>query len=135
MSPGKIVGVRISEGPCADRIVFDVEGDTPGWRVAYVKRITEDATGNLLSVPGSERLLLVIRANAHDIDTGEISLKRNLPQPLGFRLFRGLIFAGDFEGITTIGIGLDGRLPFRTFSLPGPQPGHNRVVIDVALRR
>jgi len=52
--------------------------------------------------------------------------------PPGFRTFRGLVFAGDFEGITTLGLGVRTRLPFRTFSLPGPKKGHNRVIIDVA---
>ncbi|HKN45074.1 MAG TPA: hypothetical protein VJW23_14255 [Propionibacteriaceae bacterium] len=132
MSPGFIDRVRIGQGPCADRIVFDVVGATPGWSARYVSRITEDASGRVLPVPGSAFLLVVVNTNAHNINTGVTTLSRSLPQPTGFRTFKGLVFAGDFEGLTTVGIGVRARLPFRTFSLPGLLPGHNRVVVDVA---
>jgi len=86
----------------------------------------------VLPVPGSAFLLVVVNTNAHNINTGVTTLSRSLPQPTGFRTFKGLVFAGDFEGLTTVGIGVRARLPFRTFSLPGLLPGHNRVVVDVA---
>jgi len=132
MAPGFIDQVRIGQGPCADRIVFDVTGPTPGWHVAYVSQITQDGSGRVLPVAGGARLLIVIRTNAHNIDTGVVTLQRLPNVPPGFRTFRGLVFAGDFEGITTLGLGVRTRLPFRTFSLPGPKKGHNRVIIDVA---
>src|SRR4249920_1943876 len=132
MSPGFIDRVRIGQGPCADRIVFDVVGPTPGWTVQYVSQIVEDASGKVLPVRGAAFLRIVVRANAHNITTGALTLSRSLPQPTGFRTFQSLVFAGDFEGLTTVGIGVRARLPFRTFSLPGLLPGHNRVVVDVA---
>jgi len=131
-SPGDIVGARIGIGPCADRIVFDVEGPTPGWDVRYVSQITADGSGEVIPIPeAGARLLIVIRTNAHDINTGRPTLT-SLPDPAQFPVFRGLVLAGDFEGITSIGLGTRARLPFRTFSLPGPLKGHSRIVIDVA---
>jgi hypothetical protein len=41
--------------------------------------------------------------------------------------------AGSFEGLTTIGLGVRAKLPFRVFTLNGPD-GHSRLVIDVAHR-
>jgi hypothetical protein len=132
MTPGHIDGVRIGIGPCADRIVFDVAGPTPGWDVRYVSQITADGSGEVIPIPeAGARLLIVIRTNAHDINTGRPTLT-SLPDPAQFPVFRGLVLAGDFEGITTVGLGTRARLPFRTFSLPGPLKGHSRIVIDVA---
>lgn len=132
MTPGHIDRVRIATGPCADRIVFDITGPAPGFRVAYVSQITADGSGAVLPVAGSARLLIVVRTNAHDINNGRVTLKRALPPPTGFRTFRGLVFAGDFEGITSIGLGVRARLPFRAFALPGPGPNHTRIVVDVS---
>lgn len=132
MSPGDIVGARIGIGPCADRIVFDVEGPTPGWDVRYVSQITADGSGEVIPIPeAGAKLLIVIRTNAHDINTGRPTLT-SIPDPAQFPVFRGIVLAGDFEGITTVGLGVRARLPFRTFSLPGPLKGHSRIVIDVA---
>lgn len=131
MSSGSIVGVRIGQGPCADRIVFDVQGATPGWNVRYVSQITADGSGAVVPVAGGAKLLIVIRVNAHDVVTGRPTIA-DLPQPTRFAVFRQVVLAGDFEGVTTVGLGVRARLPFRTFSLPGPKPGHSRVVIDVA---
>lgn len=54
----------------------------------------------------------------------------------GFRTFRQVAWAGSFEGLTTVGLGVRARLPFRVFALsgiPGPAQGA-RVVIDVVHR-
>lgn len=131
MSPGHIDRARIATGPCADRIVFDITGPTPGFNVRYVSQITADGSGAVIPVAGGARLLIVIRTNAHDINTGRPTLDR-LPFPTRFRTFRALVLAGDFEGITSVGVGVRARLPFRAFTLPGPGKNHNRVVVDVS---
>jgi hypothetical protein len=50
-----------------------------------------------------------------------------------YRTFRQDVLAGSFEGITTIGLGVRARLPFRVFVLAGPGSG-SRLVVDVAHR-
>ena len=40
-----------------------------------------------------------------------------------FRTFRHVAWAGSFEGMTTIGLGVRARLPFRVFLLDGPGAG------------
>ena len=44
-----------------------------------------------------------------------------------------MAFAGTFEAVTQIGLGVRARLPFRVFTLDGPGNG-SRLVIDVAHR-
>jgi hypothetical protein len=54
----------------------------------------------------------------------------------GYRTFRQVALTGDFEGVSSIGLGVRARLPFRVFTLSGI-PGNasgTRVVIDVAHR-
>ena len=43
------------------------------------------------------------------------------------------MFAGSFEGYTSIGLGVRARLPFRVFMLDGPGTS-SRLVVDVAHR-
>ena len=56
----------------------------------------------------------------------------------GFRTVRQVVSAGSFEGYTTFGIGVRGRLPFRVFVLDGRGSGGpnvgSRLVIDIAHR-
>jgi len=49
----------------------------------------------------------------------------------GYQTFRQVAWAGSFEGYSTIGLGVRGRLPFRVFTLDGPGAG-SRLVVDVA---
>jgi hypothetical protein len=52
----------------------------------------------------------------------------------GYRTFRQVAWAGSSEGISSIGLGVRARLPFRVFTLagiPGSATG-TRLVIDVA---
>ena len=51
----------------------------------------------------------------------------------GFQTFRQVAFAGTFEAVTQIGLGVRARLPFRVFTLDEPGNG-SRLVIDVAHR-
>jgi len=46
----------------------------------------------------------------------------------GFPVFRSVVWAGSFEGVTSLGLGVRARLPFRVFTLTNP----TRVVVDVA---
>ena len=59
--------------------------------------------------------------------------EKELVNVAGYRTFRQVAWAGDFEGQTTIGLGVRARLPMRAFVLSSPDGGH-RVVVDVAHR-
>lgn len=49
----------------------------------------------------------------------------------GYRTLRDVVYGGSLEGHTEFGVGVRARLPFRVFTLAGPDGG-SRIVIDVA---
>jgi hypothetical protein len=121
-----LVGIRAAHHPTFDRIVFDFSGGLPARQQAtYVPALVGDASG--LPVPIAGRAILQVRfsgAVAHD-DAGHSTA----PARIAFSLpnIMTAVRAGDFEGVTTYGIGLAQRQPFRLFTLRNP----DRVVIDV----
>ena len=121
-----LVRIRAAHHSGFDRVVFEFRGGLPASRlVSYVPRLTEDASGLPVRIAG--RALLKVRmepAQAHD-DTGEPTA------PLRFAValpnVMNVVRAGDFEAVTTYGIGLAKRTPFTVFTLTKP----SRLVIDV----
>ncbi len=133
-SSGHIHDVRAGRNTCYDRLVVDVHGDAAGYAVRYVSHVHEDGSGRVVPLRGGARLA-VVAARSDDPDTGRLTYpinRRELVDVTGFRTFRQVAGAGSFEGQSTIGLGVRGRLPFRVFTLDGPGAGHSRLVIDVA---
>lgn len=130
MVQSKVLRVRAGRHACFDRLVIDIgRGRKPGYRVRYVRRIISDPSGMVLHVRGDARLLITIQAPA---GPGYHPNARNLADVRHFRTFRQVRGAGSFEGITSIGLGVRAKLPFRVFRVGnGAQPG-SRLVIDVA---
>jgi hypothetical protein len=121
-----LIGIRAAHHPAFDRIVFDFSGGLPASRVAtYVPQLIGDPSG--LPVPIAGRAILQVRfefANAHD-DAGNATA----PGRIAFALPNIItaVRSGDFEAVTTYGIGLAKEQPFRLFTLTNPY----RVVIDI----
>jgi hypothetical protein len=132
MAPGPIVALRAGRHACFDRLVVDVRGPAPGFSARYVTTVTADGSGLPVTVPGGARIEFVVRAPAHNVDTGAATLGA-LPSVSGFTALRSVVAAGDFEGISTFGVGVRARLPFRVFVLAGTG-GTSHVVLDVAHR-
>ena len=57
--------------------------------------------------------------------------KAELSNVAGYQTLRQVVYAGIFEGYTSIGLGVRARLPFRVFTLDGPGSG-SRLIVDVA---
>jgi hypothetical protein len=131
MVSSRVLTIRAGEHPCFDRLVIELgAGKRPGYRVEYVAKIIQDGSGKVIPVSGGARLHIVVRAPAR---AGFPVNGLHLVNVTGFRTFRQVVGAGSFEGITTFGLGLRGKLPFRVFELSGPTT-HSRLVIDVAHR-
>jgi hypothetical protein len=121
-----LTGVRAGQHPCYDRLVIDATGARPGSAtVQYVTAVTDQAKGDTVPLAGGAFLAIVIHAAATE--------PLALPSVSGFRTFRQVGYGGSFEAVTTIGLGVRARLPFRAFVLDGPGTG-SRLVIDVAHR-
>lgn len=130
MSRGAVYDVRAGRHACFDRLVLDVDVPLAGWSVRYVDQVKQDGSGRPVTVRGGARLEVVARVGVRPGGSFFAS-PGNLVDAAGYRSFRHVAWAGSFEGVTTIGLGVRARLPFRAFVLPGPGAG-SRLVVDVA---
>src|SRR5689334_16826011 len=109
-----------------DRVVLRTRLGTPGYAVRYVSRVVRDPSGLPLPLRGSARLLVVLRpARAHT--AGGAALLPAAVSPSCPNLLQ-VKTAGDFEGVVSLGFGLQRKTGFRVFRLASPA----RIVIDVA---
>ena len=120
-----LVGVRAAHHPGFDRVVFEFRGGLPTTRRArYVDRLVGDASGLPVRIAGRAVLRVSFSpANAHDASGPTVRQRRAFALPNVLTTVQ----AGDFEAVTTYGIGLAKRTPFRVFTLRNP----SRVVVDV----
>ena len=131
--------VRAGQHDCYDRLVIDVLGSRPGYRVQYVDAIAEysvDGRGPAIPLQGGAFLEVVVPTNTGDADGYQTFSPMNryqLVNVAGWRTFRQVVEVGYYEIQRQFGLGVRGRLPFRAFTLDGPDD-HSRLVIDVAHR-
>jgi hypothetical protein len=125
----KIRDVRVGRHACFDRLVIDLgSGKAPGYRVQYVKAFHASGSGKVVHVAGHAKLLVTVLAPAAASFPAN---SRHLASVAGFPEFRQIAGLGSFEGVTSIGVGLQARKPFRVFELTSS--GHQvKLVIDVA---
>ena len=134
MSTASVTNVRTGQHYCFDRLVVDLNGPAAGYTVRYVPAVVQDGSGFTIPVRGGAALQITVNAPAHDQNynpTYTPAAKAELSNVSGYQTFRQVVYAGSFEGYTSIGLGVRARLPFRVFTLDGPGSGV-RLVIDVA---
>ena len=129
-----LTNIRAGQHPCFDRLVFDIDGRAGGYAVRYVPAVTTIGSGRTVPLRGGACLEGIVRGPAYDL-AGRSTYPRagstELVNVAGFRTFRQVSWAGSFEGLTSVGLGVRARLPFRVFVLSGPGSG-SRIVVDVA---
>jgi hypothetical protein len=134
MSSASVTNVRTGQHYCFDRMVVDVNGPVKGYTVRYVPAVVQDGSGMAVPLRGSAFLQVTVNAPAYD-SKGQPTYNPATPAELssvsGYQTFRQVAYAGSFEGYTSLGLGVRGRLPFRVFALDGPDSG-SRLVVDVA---
>ena len=136
LSQAPVVDVRTGRHSCYDRLVVDVAGDVGGFTAAYVPQVVQDGSGAVIPTRGGAALQITVNDPAYDSGghpTYSPADPRELSNVSGYSTFRQVVFAGSFEGYTSIGLGVRARLPFRVFVLDGPGSS-SRVVVDVAHR-
>jgi hypothetical protein len=132
LSAGTLTTVRAGRHACFDRLVLDVDAHLTGWSVRYVDRLVQDGSGRVVPVDGGARVEVVARVPVLATDSW-FNRHGDIIDTSGFRTFRDVVFVGSYEGVTTIGLGVRARLPFRAFVLAGPGDG-SRLVVDVGHR-
>lgn len=136
LSTAPVTDVRTGRHACYDRLVVDVAGDAGGYWVAYVDEVRADGSGEVIPTRGGASLQITVNDPAYDAGytpTYQPANPTEVRDVTGYSTFRQVVWAGTFEGYTSLGLGVRARLPFRVFELPGPGTG-SRVVVDVAHR-
>ncbi len=135
MSTAPLTGVRAGRHDCFDRLVLDVgPGAVRGWTVQYVDAVRQDGSGTVVPTRGGAAISVVAHVPAYDSSGRATYAPRDrseLAPVAGYRTFRQVVWAGSYEGYTTVGLGVRARLPFRVFALDGPGTS-SRLVVDVA---
>jgi hypothetical protein len=133
---GWVSQIRAGRHACYDRVVIDI-GDGAGldwYDVRYVDEVRTDGAGAVVPTRGGASLqvaMMATSASPYGVYPGAGNNPRELTNVTGFATLRQVVWAGEFEATSSIGIGTRARLPFRAFTLPGPR-GDARLVIDVA---
>jgi hypothetical protein len=133
--------LRAGQHDCYDRLVIDVLGSRPGYRVQYVDTVAEYSVidgerGPAIPLHGGALLEIVVPTNtsdAHGYETYAPASRDQLVNVTGWRTFRQVAEVGYYEAQRQFGVGVRARVPFRVFTLNGPGD-HSRLVIDVAHR-
>jgi hypothetical protein len=124
----RLIDIRTGMHPAYDRVVFELKRGAPGFDVRYVKNVRQDGSGNVLNLRGDANIMVRLTpADAHDRDghptyDGPHRILTDYPN------LREVRFAGDFEAMVSIGLGLRHKAGFRVFTLHNP----TRIVVDVA---
>ena len=122
-----LVAVRAAHRDGVDRVVFEFRGGLPAKReVDYVDRLFADGSGRRVRVAGQALLRVRFeRAQAHTDDGSPTAAPRRVAYALPNVMTA--VRAGDFEAVTTYGLGLAKRTPVRVMTLQAPP----RVVVEV----
>lgn len=136
MSSANVTNVRTGQQTCYDRLVIDMAGKVAGYSVQYVPVVIQDGSGFEIPLLGDADLQVTVTAPSYN-QNGQLTYapaaKAELSNVSGYQTFRQVAYAGSFEGYTSVGLGVRARLPFRVFTLDGPDGG-SRLVVDVAHR-
>ncbi len=129
---GLLTAVRAARQDGFDRVVFEFEGDVPGYAVRYVDRpINEDGSGNPVEVKG-DSVLQVRMEPASGVDLSGAELRQTYKGPNRITpstsVVTELVRTGDFEAVLTWVIGVKGKPGFRVDTTTGPP----RLIIEIA---
>jgi hypothetical protein len=125
--PPEVTGIRVGRHVHFDRIVIDLRGSAPSYRVRYVRTLHRDASGKVVNLLGPASLRIVLSANGHDVDTGTSTVTTPLRTKWRFDAVRETAVIGDFEAAFSLGVGVADKTPFRVRTLHHP----TRIVVDV----
>jgi hypothetical protein len=112
------VGRHDSEG--FDRIVYTIANGLPAVTAGYVPQVTADGSGFPVPLLGTAFIQVTMQLTTNGSPQQTITPR--------FRALQQVKGAGDFEAVTSYGVGQTTKAGFRVFTLTGP----NRVVLDVA---
>lgn len=122
----RVLDLRYAEHPRFDRVVIDLRGIRPGYRIGYTDRLYQDGSGSPVRLPGRRKMSLVLNPAYAHTDSGAPLYDGPRRVAVDMPTLRGIAFTGDYEGYVSFGFGTDRRAPYRIFTLSDPR----RLVID-----
>jgi hypothetical protein len=128
VSVSRLLAVRAGRHAGFDRVVFELRGTPPGYRIQYVPKVVQDGSGLPVALTGKAFIQVVLSPTSAHLDSGAPSWPGPKRFSTGFPAVRQVAFAGDFEGYVTFGLGISQRGGFRVIELRNP----TRIVVDVA---
>src|SRR4051794_34968905 len=98
----EVTGIRVGRHRHFDRIVIDVHGSAPSYRVRYVRTLHRDPSGNVVHLLGPASLRIVLSANGHDVNTGASTITTPLRTKWRLDAVRETAVIGDFESVFSV---------------------------------
>ena len=124
----QVTDIRTGRHAAFDRVVIDLDGAAPGYKVGYVKEVREDGSGKIVDTRGRANLLVRLTpADAHD-SNGHPTYDGPHRFTVGYPALREVAFAGDFEATVSLALGISHKNGFRVMTLTNP----TRIVVDIA---
>jgi hypothetical protein len=120
-----LAAVRVGGHTTFDRVVFEFDGDRPGFDVRYVPEVLHDGSGLPVALQGRAFMQVSTFPATALSEEGPFG---PLPSTADLAALRDVGFAGDFEAVVTFGIGVAARTPFQVRQLSAP----SRIAIDIA---
>src|SRR3954465_4972508 len=123
----RLFGIRTGRHATFDRVVLDLRGGAPGYRVGYVQTVREDGSGKVVDLRGGAQLLVRLApAQAHRND-GTPTYPGSRRMMVDDPELREVALVGDFEGVVSIGLGVRAKHGFRVLTLHDP----TRIVLQI----
>jgi hypothetical protein len=121
--------VRVGTHSGYDRVVFEyLEAGTPAFRIGRASPpFTKDPSGLPMAVNGSNVLEIVLNGGTKVADDGSPTYTGPTNFEAAYPQLVHLVERGDFEGVNTWYLGLDGGECLRAYVLSDP----SRIVIDI----
>jgi len=108
-----------------DRLAIDISGPVPGYSVSFAQKVTADASGKTITMPGTSYLVIRLSPAAAHTTAGQLTLPTGV-QAVNDPMLRAWTTSGDFEGVLHIALGLAGGSKYRVGEAGG------RIYVDVA---
>lgn len=110
-----------------DRFIVRFSVGNPSYRVRYVNQVIQDGSGDSVTLEGTHFLnIRFFSARAHTENSGASVGGPKVRTPR-FASLRQMKLVGDFEGVVTYALGIQGEKRFRVFRLTNPA----RLVVDI----
>jgi hypothetical protein len=120
-----LVSVRAGHHNGFDRIVMEFSGSLPSQRnIRWVDQVTSDGSGQPIRVAGHRFFELSVSSAVAHTSTGQATVPSR--QTYALPNITQSVIAGDFEGVVTLGVGLQRHTVTHMYTLTSP----SRIVVD-----